>query len=267
MKDQIRAITGKKNVLKVLIGMVLMQAAICTHSQTLADTVRSEIGKINNAYDSAFYLTFDVKMSYTNDPLLSSTDTAGRHYSEVTGTYSFFQNRALYKLGNIEYMQNDSFAIAVYHDDRLILVGRTAGNKSSMVLPNRAVMDTLMTKLELDYIYGIENEDSVKILNFNAIDTTAPYLSIHITYNPKTYYILKIECYVRDYEYDPLTDMEDLPDFTGKRTNVMRFEFRNYRVAEMTDDAFSERKYLFMDGPGELQPSEAYKNFTIYKNY
>src|SRR5689334_14707452 len=60
--------------------------------------------EIYKAYDSINYLTFDVKYTYSSDTL------NGNFINDaLEGSYTMAGKRALYNLGNIQFMQNDSF--------------------------------------------------------------------------------------------------------------------------------------------------------------
>jgi hypothetical protein len=256
-----------KRVTRILLSLYLLLPSLSSHSQTLADTIRNEMIAINKAYDSAFFLTFDIRISYTSDTLWAGTDSADFKNSVMEGTYTFNRNKALYRLGNIEFMQNDSFAIGVYKDNKVILVGKPLpGQTPGMVIPTRTLIDSMMTALEAQYDYTLTFYDSVATMVFGAIDTNAVYKKIRIDYDSASHYLLKIEYRFADYEYEPLSgdEEDDLP--TLRKADLV-FEFKKYRIEQVGAAVFDETKYLFFDGPNTIVPADAYKDYTIYKNY
>jgi len=229
-------------------------------AQTLADTIRAEMVAINKVYDSAFFLTFDVNILYNSDTLWAGTDSADFTNSEVTGTYTFCFNKALYKLDNIEYMQNDSFAIALYNDDKFILVGRPPDTATGTFLGNRAMFDSMMVHI-LDYEYYLTDYDSIKQIIFKAFDADAAYQMMTVEYDPATYHLTKIKYRLKEVVTDQAGQEE------MQREADLVFLFLNYRVERLDESVFSEDKYLFFDGPGDIKPAAAYKGYTIYKHF
>jgi hypothetical protein len=232
--------------------------------QSLADTIRLEVKAINKAYDSAFYLTFNVDMVYNSDTLYAGTDSADFKHSDLSGTYTFHRRNALYKLGNIEFLQNDSFTIAVYKEEKFLMVGRNNDNKASgSFLPTRSLVDSTMKYIAINFTFSMNTTDSSKFqITLNAIDTQAVYERIIIEYEPKSHYLSRIAYRVKDPDYG------DNSSVSGPvRKADLVFFFRHYRVQEAGPSAFDERRYLFYDGPDTIVPANAYRDFTIYKNY
>ena len=111
--------TGKQVLAKTVICFMLMQIAGNSQAQTTADTAKAVLLAIDSAYSHAFYLGFDIKITYSSDTLWAGTDSADFNYTEMLGNYTFNGNKALYKLGDVEYMQNDSFTIGLYKENKM----------------------------------------------------------------------------------------------------------------------------------------------------
>lgn len=253
------------NAARLITGMVLLLLSAGSRAQTLADTIYNETAAINKAYDSAFYLTFDIRMDYISDTIYAGTDSADFTVSQVTGTYTFFMNNALYKLDNIEYMQNDSFAIAVYNDEKFILVGKPPAVTTGSFMPMKAMLDSLLANMQQSYMYKYHDYDSVRQISYQAIDPYLPYEMVIIEYEPGSYHLLNISVKLK---HDQGTDAGSFggPVLDVRKANLY-FRFMNYRVDQVNETVFSEDKYLFFDGPNEIKPASAYKDYVIYKNY
>ncbi|HMK25889.1 MAG TPA: hypothetical protein VK483_07635 [Chitinophagaceae bacterium] len=248
--------------IRTICCICLFLTTLAGKGQTLADSIYDEIVSINKVYDSAFFLTFDVKMEYSSDTLWAGTDSADFVHTELRGTYTFNGNKALYKLDNIEYMQNDSFAIAVYKDEKFILVGKTSATATGSFLPMRTMLDSMMAHMKADYVYMITTSDSVWQISFTANDSNVVYESMVLEYEPESHHLITIKYRLKDDGlYDPLPDSYDV-----RRADLI-FLFQNYRVEQVSESVFSEDKYLFFDGPGDIKPASAYKDYIIYKNY
>lgn len=249
-----------------IVTLALIAASITGKGQTTADTVRSEMTIINSKYDSAFFMTLDIRINYNSDTVFAGTDSADYSNTEMTGVYTFHGNKALYRLGDIEYMQNDSFTIAVYNNEKFILVGKTIpGIRASNFVPVKATIDSMLVSLEQYYESAIMDYDSVKRISFKAIDSTLPYQRIDIEYDPGTYLLTKVKYKLRDAGQVSQTGTAN--DLQTIRKAEMVFLFQNYRVLQVGEAVFSEARYLFFDGPAEIRPADAYKDYTIYKNF
>ena len=256
--------TGLEKYFKIIAVACLLVIGTTGKTQTLGDTIYTEIAAINKVFDSAFFLTFDVTMDYYSDTLYAGTDSADFNISNITGTYTFNQNKALYKLGNIEYMKNDSFTIAVYSDEKFILVGKPAPGATGGFLPTRAIMDSVLLHMQQNYTYSMTDYDSVKQIAF--VDTynmsASGFERIEIEYEPGSHQLTKIKLRLREEgNYNEQTEQ------TSFRIADLTFLFQNYRVTQVSESVFSEEKYLFFDSPTIMKPSDAYKDFTIYKSY
>ncbi len=248
-----------------VFALVLVVSTNNASSQTLEDSIRQDFVAINKTYDSAFYLTFDVDIIYhTDDTIYAGTDSADYQYSEMQGTYTFHQQKALYKLGDMEYMQNDTFTVALYKANQFLLVGKKnqATQTPGSFVPTKALVDSLMVQMGNNYIFYRYVNDSTTQITFVANDSNWVYKEINIEFESATHYLKKIDYSFKDFGYsqgDPL-----LPPYRSAR---MYFYFRNYRVEHVGNDVFDESKYIRFDGPNTIVPADAYKNYTIYKNY
>ncbi|NOT50232.1 MAG: hypothetical protein HOP10_03035 [Chitinophagaceae bacterium] len=255
---------------KSIIALILFCVSLLlltgkSHSQSCVDTATTEIVAINNKYDSAFFLTFDIKIIYNSDTLFANTDSAEHTHSEITGTYTFHGKKALYKLGDIEYMQNDSFTIAVYNTNKFILIGKPApGQLTSMFVPTRVMVDSLMAQAGQQYSCQFTAYDTLKRLTFIATDSSLTCERLEIEYDPDTYYLLNIKYRIKDLGYQYPSGSGQAYDYI--RRADLTFVFQNYRVEAVGAEIFSETKYLFFDGPAEIKPADAYKGYTIYQN-
>jgi hypothetical protein len=263
-------ILQKKRLIPVLpaIAFVLLftLAGIVSKGQSAtANQVRTAIAAINNRYDSAFFLSFDVKMIYDIDTLWAGTDSADYNHTEMTGSYTFNGNKALYKLGEIEYLQNDSFSVALYKENKLMLVARPLpGQKPGMFIPTRSMLDSMMTRLEQQFVFEMvySSDSSAMIIKLDANSADNIYRSIRIVYDPVSYLLTSVQ-----YTFKDMTYAGDLPEGSPDRIATMSFNFSGYRVEAVSASVFDETKYIFFDGPNEIKPIAAYRDFTIYKNY
>lgn len=231
-------------------------------AQVPADEIRNELMHINSSYDSAFFLSFDVNMSYSSD----TTGNGDFDNSEINGRYTLHGKYALYLLDNIEYMQNEKYAIAVYKNDKFILVDKPRAISSGSLLPYRQMLDSFMTNA--DSLYTFDTSYSAGGLTKSVICTSknipaSIYESIQLEYDPVTYRMRKITYLMKETmgEYSI-----DNVGYANARKARFVISFSKYRVDEIGPEVFDESKYLFFISPKEPEASGKYKGYTIHNN-
>lgn len=244
----------------------LLQMSHYTRAQTAADTARAALQAIDSSYSHGFYLGFDIKITYSSDTLWAGTDSADFNYSEMIGNYTFNGNKALYRLGDIEYMQNDSFTVALYRENKIILVGKTLpGQATSSFMPTKAVFDTMMARLDQEYSCSMQTLNDFKCIHFTANnDSTVIFKTIRIDYDPVSFLMRKVVYTMNDHGYYDNPGAMSQPE---SRQVVLTFDFMNHRAGDVNPDYFNEMNYLFFDGPAVIKPAAPYQDFTIYKSY
>ncbi len=92
----------KKSIKKNLVIVALLLAIVMLQKSNAQSTPQEIMNRIYQKYDSLTYLTFDVKYVY-------STDTVGGKFKTdvIKGTYTMAGKKALYNIGDIQFMQND----------------------------------------------------------------------------------------------------------------------------------------------------------------
>lgn len=261
-----RKITGRQ-LITIAIGLLLLQAPANLRAQSLGDSAIVALSSIDSVYRNAFYLGFDIKIAYKSDTLWAGTDSADFVYTEMVGNYIFNGKKALYKLGDIEYLQNETYTIALYKENKTILVGKTDTNQVvTNFLPTRQVFDTMMA--DLDSLYecsSIVTSDDRKIITFKSnSDSLTLFKTVEIEYDTTTFLLSKVVYVMYDNDY---TAPDEILSTDVRRKISFSFNFTNYRIERVDPDVFSEMKYLFFDGPAVIKPAAPYNDFTIYKSY
>jgi hypothetical protein len=265
-----RNIQNRKTGLTALLVFFILSA----QAQPAIDSARVAAVRFFRTYDSLQYLTFDTRFSYSSDTVYSD------YTNEVmTGTYTMSGARVKYTLGKIDYLQNDSFHIAVYHDDQVIVVAPRNNANGGSFVPMRDALDSLLLAESAHYDFQtkttgasesseLEDTDNGYIrLTRKTNDTLAQFNRYVITYQISTNLITTVE-----YEFtepghslssvdEPNEAVRILKNTARKRR--LKIEFTNYRFANFSDDAYSENNYVWNDD-GEYKPVDKYKNYTVY---
>jgi len=252
----------------ILFFMVSTQSNL--RAQTTLDSARNTALNFFRTYDSIPYLTFDVR--YT---LYSDTAYSDFSYETLKGTYTLNGKRARYSLGDVEYLQNDSFLVAVYHKDEQIIISDPPVQNSGSYIPLRETLDSLLQAYSSNYDIWVKNsttDPDIDSLGYIRLvrklnDTIAAYNRYTIEFNIEKNFITKVE-----YEYtEPglgLTS-EDEPNEGQRllkntaRRKTLRIEFMNYRFDNFSDDQYSENNFVWEED-GEYKPVDKYRTYKVY---
>jgi hypothetical protein len=257
----------KKYVVSALLCMICAREANAQF--TTVDSARNTAVNFFRTYDSIPYLTFDVRYSLFSDTVYSDFS-----YETTKGTYTLSGKRARYTLGEVEYLQNDSFLVAVYHRDEMMVVSNPPVQNSGSYLPLREMLDSLLQSYTANYDFWVKNStadpdtDSLGYIRLvrKIGDTLGMYNRYIIEFNIEKNVITKVE-----FEYtEPgrgLTPAEE-PDEGQRllkntdRRKTLRIDFLNYRFDNFSDERYSENNFIWED-EGEFKPVDKYKNYKV----
>lgn len=227
---------------------------------------QQELYRINKAYDSSVFLSFNVRYLYSTD----TVDGKSKN-TELGGEYTLNGNKAYYRIGNIEYLKNDSFAIAAYNDDRFLMVtkGGATKNRSSSSLPIKSIVDSMFLGMYSHYTVTIKGKsgkgssDSTRQIRFVKIpgDSLALYDDLALSYFSKSHILKSLE-----YGYRQYVDRGEGDTATVLKKWRVRFTilFDNYHVETLDPNIFSESRFITQETMAKWQPVEKYRGYKVY---
>lgn len=255
----------------ITILIVLFSVCGTVTAQSTIEAAQAAAAQLYRTYDSIPYLTFDARYKYF-------TDTAYSEYTTevVKGAYTMNGKKARYTLGDVEYLQNDSFLVAVYHKDQMMVVSNPPVLNAGSYMPTRELLDSLLTAYSAHYDIWVKTVQSgtddldtlgyIKFIKKNDNDV-AQYNHFIIEFDLRQYVITKIE-----YEYQQpglgLTE-QDEPDAALRllrntpRKKTLSIELNNYRFDHLSDTDYSENVFIWEED-GEYKPVEKYKDYKVY---
>lgn len=214
---------------------------------------------IYKSYDSLMYLTFDIRFTYSSDTLYG--DFA---HDVLDGTFTMAGKKIKYNLGDVEFIQNDSFLIAVYNNDKYIIVSEPRAKNSGNELPMRQVMNDLITTYSQYYVISVATIDSLTgRIDFVKNSDQAEFESFSITYHSDQYLLKAI-----DYSFHepPILDSNvTYVEIPAYRTRRLKIEFFKYRGDNFSDSFYSENNYVFFED-GMYKPVTKYKDFQVFNS-
>jgi len=242
-----------------------------TIAQSTIQEARTAALKLYKTYDSLPYVTFDAKYRYF-------TDTAYSDFTSevVKGVYTLNGKKARYTLGDVEYLQNDSFLVTVFHKDQMMVISDPPVNNAGSYMPTREILDSLLEVYSEYYDVWVKTEASgstdtggtgyIKLVRKDNNDL-AQYNHFIIEFDLERSVITKIE-----YEYQQpglgLTD-QDEPDVSLRllrntpRRKTLSIELYNYRFDHLSEADYSENVFIWEED-GEYKPVEKFKEYKVY---
>ena len=249
----------------LLITVCILEAGVQqSHGQNtqVAQTLQS----IYRNYDSVRYLSFDVQFDYTSDTLLGKFDA-----EQMKGTYTLAGKKAKYSLGDIDFMQNDSFFIAVYNRDKLLIVDEPRAANTGNQLPMRQQIDSLLLNYSQQYTINnyLLNADT-GVIQFVRADSTAQFDLFNIFYEESSKLMTRVTYDYKEHaglDSAVLATLMSDPAWTGDPLVTKRFSirFQNYRFDNYDESVYDIGNYIWFDN-GLCRPVEKYADYRIYYN-
>ncbi|MFT3683039.1 MAG: hypothetical protein QM791_22455 [Ferruginibacter sp.] len=275
--------TRIKMRLFLLITVLLSFLQHQSMAQSNLATVQQIMNSIYQVYDSADHLTFDFKYIYTSIIL---PDGNGSQEDGLSGTYTMAGNKAKYNLGEIDFMQNDSFFIAVYNKEKYILVSDPRPTGAGGGLPARQVIDSMLQaysshyNITLTHVFNVSGMDSTNpggdttttgIITFEKADSLAQFLHFTIIYDSAAKFLTSIE-YVFEEPYydDSSTTLLSTPPPPSTTPQVLqktlRINFSDYRYNNFSSALYDEEQYIYFEDD-TWKPVEKYKDYRLFNSW
>lgn len=246
------------NRLKILFVIHFLFNLLLSNNVNAQASPTAQLTEVYKKYDSIKYITFDIKYKFDTDTIQGDFK-----HEEIDGFFTMAGKKSIYRVGDIEYMQNDNFLITVHNTDKLLLVMNPSSVNSGSNLPMRTVIDSLLGSYSQYYsINTFTNQNEVKI-EFTRIDSMAQYNKFFIKYDNTTKFITAMEYEYVEAEYnDPVEGSNQPPklDYRKKKFAVL---FSNYRLSNFSEDLYKESNYIWFEN-GECKPVNKYNNYKIY---
>jgi hypothetical protein len=255
----------RKTIIAVLsFAGILVAGTDKLKAQDTLAVITQTLQNIYKNYDSVQYLSFDVRFDYGSDTLLGNFEA-----EQMNGTYTLAGKKAKYRLGDIDFMQNDSFFIAVYNKDKLILVDEPKAINLGSQLPMRQQMDSLLLAYSDHYTFSIYNQSvDTGVIQLLRADSLAQFDKFSITYDNRNQMLYQLSYeYVEPAELDSavisawrIATGSNTDPVQKKRFNIL---FLNYRFDNYDEAVYDENNYIWFEN-GMCKPAAKYDDFKIY---
>ena len=221
--------------------------------------VKAVFTKMSQNYDSATNLSFSIKMSTIDEPEGKKTNT------EVSEGYYFLKGkRAIYKIDEVEAMQNDSFLVAVDALNKYVIVSKPKDNGTTQFFPFRQTIDSLLKLSAERYTIKqtINKAKKTGSIVFDAKDTAETMKQFSLEYDTEIELILSLKYFSYEYKQAPEDYKEQNPrPVLHKKT--MLIEFSKYSHAIIDEALLKETRYIFFEA-GTCKLVDKYREYKLY---
>lgn len=260
-------ISMTKKIMNIIVLTLMIVCCSVTVNSAIAQRQKNPqqiFANIYTAYDSIPYLSFDVKYTYASDGVNDKSAN-----ESLKGSYKMSGKNALYNIGNIQFMQNDSFFIAVYNDNKSIIVTNPHVAHGSN-LPMRSMMDSILHSYSAHYTISFKKvSDTTSAVNFVRADSLAQFDKLTIVYLSKNKAFLRSISYkfkiaaALDGSHDSTIESGTASQQPTYYTKSLTIDFTNYRFDSFSDNLYDQSNYISFDN-GTWKPVNKYKGFKIY---
>ncbi|RYY71840.1 MAG: hypothetical protein EOO13_01695 [Chitinophagaceae bacterium] len=253
-----------KTTFFLFISSLLFQNVNAQHGG-VRNAILQTMQGIYKSYDSVKYLSFDVRFNYGSDTLLGKFDN-----EEMHGQYTLAGRKAKYRLGDIDFLQNDSFFLAIYNKDKLMLVDEPKTSNMGSQLPMRSQIDSLLEAYSQQYFMSIDTTQAENSsITLIKTDTLAQLNLFSLQFDNITKLITKIR-----YEFNEPAELDStvLASLRAAAANdtlvpvqkkKFSIHFSNYRLDNYDEAVYDEGNYIWFEN-NVCKPVAKYEDYKIY---
>jgi hypothetical protein len=239
-------------MLLMVIGCLLINVSASATDTTGA--VKQFMQKVQQAYKSASFLSFQVAYRYANK------NQPNNYIDTMFGEVAMDKNRMRFLIEDIETVTNDKYTIQVVKDQKLIYLSTP---QSVQMADPVATLDTVLAHFEGIHA-RITHDKGIATMQMS-FPPGQTYKNIIMIVNEATGYFERV---VYELNTEGLVEKDQLmqPGNSGQYQTEGRVEivFSDYRKGQFNEGLFSEDRYFTRLGKGKYEPVERYKDYQIF---
>lgn len=273
---------------KYIILIYLAGISFGINGQSLYDSAKNELLRINALFDSSSYLSFNLQIDYrgsirdiqTTMAEIPLEDSLGNPMpigsDAVSGRYVLNNKKMYYEMGSTIFAQTDSFMYNIYKDEETIVMTKNILPSINKQFPFREFLDSLL--IEDHYTIAIDTVaiDTTQYLGYDRIityvgTTSARLKNLTIYYDHNTYYPYLFQYSYLDSGVAPITDIVEIDTLLSGMDAVtlsiyrsISMKFSKYETA-YTPRIFRDEEYVIYNRQRKIfETSEKYKNYRFF---
>lgn len=221
-------------------------------AQQAPDSARSLLEKMQAAYGTASYLSFQVSYFYANE------GQAGHPMDSLSGMFQMDKSRVLFSIAGTETLVTPVHTIRVQPEERIMILGRSA--QGAQANP-AAMVDTLLRQLKGTNVQ-VKEEGKNAILSIG-FPAGMQYKRVEMVVDSQTDYLEEITYYLKT---EGLVEQEMIKsaghDAPYESEGRVRIVFSRYRQQAFGESVFDETHFISRVGQ-VYQPAAAYKGYQL----
>lgn len=226
---------------------IILMVAQC-YDATAQNPVLKDGMKITEVYQTAKYLSFDVKYTYARERTPTVVEDSlfvhfKMHDQKYQGT-----------MDNMVFMKNDSVQVAVFLPEQMMTLSLPS-EYNEMMLPITQ-WDSFFTKNNFVSTQEADGGYSKITVDYSNL-TENPMKKFEMWYDPATYRVYRIRYKIDETTVDGALVNEGI--LSGEAM-VVEIRFSNYQTGAFTDSVFNSRNYYSKEG-------SVYTAATPYSGY
>jgi hypothetical protein len=234
-------------MIRKIIPLLLLVVSVAASAQET--TPEKDLKKIQAAYQEREFLSFNIQYLY------SYLKNPGVYVDTVNGRYKLNRSNYWVKLDDVEFIQNDSLLIAVYPDDKVILLNNSVPNWIEMIAGWEKLWQEKKEQLEASV--DRSGEEGKIIMNYKA---DSNYKRIEIWYNKSTFLTTRMVFVVKQQLLLP--EEESNEENPSDDFSIIEVRLSEYDSKPFDKVIFSATNYINQSN-GKVVPSLKYSGYTI----
>jgi hypothetical protein len=244
----------------ITAGAITACLGVTAQSAAVRDSAKRELLGINKVFDSSAYLGFDVHIQYRTDT------SAGKFYHYEKNAVYYLNNRNyFYRADEMEYMQNDSFAVSVDNKEKTMLLAKNAAVPPGAMLL-KDFIDNIMDAYATSYTVSLKNIDSsLRRISFTLTgnpSAVSAYQSFSLLYDTQTNYPQQM-----DIELTQKLPLNLPPGSTQVQpaplTQYLSIHFSGFRGLPGTRIFDAGNYFTYNRSTGRYSPAEQYQYYSL----
>jgi hypothetical protein len=252
-----------KPVVKIMIVLCCCIATQMLKAQSYnLDTIKASLYKVNKVFDSSRYMGFDVNLIYDTDTLFGKFE-----HDEVFANYVINNKNIYYKMGDVEYVQTDSFVYNIAASEKMLMMTKDPLASNGSLFPLKEFVDSTIKNYQSYYTISITTDGVEKVINFAGNSPDLPYTNFSIRFDSTSFYPRRLEMTMLG-EFD----LSEVPDSLKTRVKLKPMHRRvtmdfvkYYSVNDLS--VFQDNNYVVYDLTKRLyRPVAKYKGYQFMTN-
>lgn len=241
-------------LIRLFVLTIIMVSCVRVWAQDEKSAIIQAIRDLQDVYNKAEGLSFDVKYSYYSEKAMDIT------LDSLTGSVKLFSGKYKMKIDKTETVNNGRYVIMLFDEDSLMYITSADRYKERGINPADLINSSMVNIKGVSCSMAMQ--ENVHYININYPDGM-PQKRISLMIDMKTGLLLKSIVVLKTMFLTEVSDairmQEDADDYA-----VIETTFNNYHYADGEKMSELDEKNFFTRAGKSFTPVDKYKHFTIF---